>query len=100
MEGDIPFNHIEPVPIDRNADSQVYYDPIIAGSILIPGEAKPIHDYKDYSYYLDAFKYDTFEDGETLYEKYLLRGFRYVHEVQHWLNEKFGWNNLKIRNRK
>lgn len=100
IETAVPFLHIEPVPIDGNADSQVYYDPIVAGSIIRPGEPVPVH-HTDYSYYMDAFKRNTFQnDGETLYKKVVDAKLQYVHEVQHWLRTFFGSSSLRIKHQR
>ncbi len=92
----VPYSHIEPVRIDGVSDKDIYYDPFVAASFIAPGETPPVH-YTDYSYYLEHFKRNTFEgEEETLYDLCVSQKFRYVHEIQHWLRDVYGWDRLMI----
>ena len=92
----IPAKYLEPVPIDGKSDSMVYYDPIVAASLIGPNEAPPVH-HTNYQYYMDAFKKSFYSDGQSMYEIVKKRMYRYVHEVQRWLRKDYGWEDLKIR---
>lgn len=95
---DVPYEFIEPVPIDGVADKQIYYNPIYAGSINKPGDPKPTHYCQEKRYYLESFKLknESFEDESTLYQKFEKAKLQYVHEVQHWLKGIFGGQYLSI----
>ena len=84
-----------PMPINKKRAGNVYYDTIIAASVVGPDDEIPVHS-RDYTYFMDAFKKVTEEDGTTLYELVDQQGFKYVHEVQHWLRERYGADDLKI----
>lgn len=84
-----------PMPINKKRARSVYYDPIIAASVVGPDDDIPVYS-RDYTYFMDAFKKVTEEDGATLYELVEEQGFKYVHEVQHWLRERYGSDDLKI----
>lgn len=86
----------EPVPIDGISDNNVYYDPIVAASIIGPNETPPVHR-TNYEYYLDAFKKSTYPDGRTMYQIVKDRKYKYVHEIQQWLRRDFGWEDLRIK---
>lgn len=85
-----------PLTISKRRAGNVYYDPIIAASFIGPDDDIPVHS-TDYTYFMDAFKRVTEEDDTTLFEHVAGQGFKYVHEVQHWLRERYGTDDLKIR---
>ncbi len=87
---------IEAIPIDGKHDRSIYYDPIVAASIIPPGGKTPIHK-TDYSYYMDSFKACLLEDKETYADLVKKRRYHFVHEVQHWLRSEFGGDDLKTR---
>lgn len=91
----VPMDAIEPVPIDGIADTCIYYDPDIAADIIAPGTTCTDRS-RDYTYYMKSFS-KTNVDGISLRESYDRYGFKYVHEVQHWLKEEYCDNGLKIR---
>lgn len=100
IDMNVPYSHIEPVRIDGVSDKDIYYNPIVSGSVIASGEMRPVH-HIDYSYYLDHFKRNTFDGKEeTLYDLCVSQKFRYVHEIQHWLRSLFGWDRLMINHRK
>lgn len=92
----VGINEIAPVRIDGVQDANIYYDPIVAASFIAPSETPPVH-HTDYSYYLEHFKRNTLEGKEkTLYDLCMSQKFRYVHEIQHWLRDMYGWDRLMI----
>lgn len=84
---------ITAVKMDGQEDKYVYYDPIIAASIVWPGDPVPVH-HKDYTYYLDAQA--TFSHNKTMRDFIAENGFQYVHELQHYLREHYHSDDLKI----
>lgn len=90
----IPISEIEPIPINGEDDYEIYYDPIIAASIIFPGDPVPIHS-KDYSYYFNSFKKHSFQD-KNFQELIKEQGIQYVHQVQHFLSDKFHDDGLRI----
>ena len=97
IEGPVCFEHIEPIPVNGSDDRDIYYDPFIAASFIGSDGLKSALT-TDYSYYLEHFKRNTFEgEEETLYDKCMKQKFRYVHEVQHWLRDIYGWDRLFVK---
>lgn len=97
IEEPVCFEHIEPIPINGSDDIDIYYDPFIAASFIGSDGLKSALT-TDYSYYLEDFKQNTSEgEEETLYDKCMKQKFRYVHEVQHWLRDMYGWDRLFVR---
>lgn len=90
----INIDDIEPIPIDGVHDKNIYYDPVIAASIVTPGQPVPVH-HRDYSYYMDSFKRSTYED-KTFDVLIKDANCQFVHEVQHYLEEEFSSHDLKI----
>lgn len=84
----------EAVPIDGMHDKKVYYDPIIAASIIPPGGKIPVHR-TDYSYFMDKFKNCLNENKKTFADIVKERDYHFVHEVQHWLRDH-GDDGMKI----
>lgn len=84
---------ITAVKMDGQEDRNLYYDPIIAASIVWPGDSVPVH-HKDYTYYLDAQA--TFCRNKTMRDFITENGFKYVHELQHYLREHYQSDDLKI----
>jgi hypothetical protein len=78
---------IEAIPIDGVHDIDIYYVPIVAGSFN--PSSKPQSSIRSYkTYYMDSFKNDKFHD-KTLDELLKDANCRFVHEVQHYLDNKF-----------
>ena len=93
----VSIEHLEPVPVNGSDDEVIYYDPFIAAS-FIGADGKMSEHTTDYSYYLEHFKRNTFEgEEETLYDKCMKQGMRYVHEVQHWLRDMYGWDRMFVK---
>ena len=92
----ITLQDISPVNIDGIEDRSIYYDPIIAASILLQNQPAPIYK-KDYSYYMDSFARCTITNSDkTLKDVIIEQNFRYVHEIQHYLRNEYGSDDLKI----
>ncbi|MPL74385.1 hypothetical protein SDC9_20257 [bioreactor metagenome] len=89
------YEDIEPVPINKIDDKEIYYDPVVAGSFILPGDPAPVIR-KDYSYYLDHFQRCRFKNN-SYYELIRNNNLKYVHEVQHYLLDTFKHDNLRIK---
>lgn len=94
IDNKIPLNSIEPIPIDGVADSSICYAPAIAADFILPGEPIPVH-MKNTSYYVDGFN-TVHVEGHTLKDEFLAKEFRYVHEVQRWLQENGSRDELRV----
>ena len=89
-------SEIEPIPINGKDDFDIYYDPQIAASI---SPRKKMSSYrKDFTYYYDAFE-RSYKDAKNFKEIINDRGYKYVHEIQHFLGEIHQPRALKIRAR-
>ena len=95
LDESISISEVLPLPISKKYAGNVYYDPIIAASIIGPDDEIPVHS-TDYSYFMDAFGRVTEERGTTLRALVEEQKCKYVHEVQHWLRERYGSNDLKV----
>jgi len=93
-KGTLLMSDIEPIQINGKDDLQIFYNPIIAASVIGPNERPPIRK-TDYSYYYDHFKRCFFED-KNFQVHIKERGLQYVHEVQHFLIDEFKDYGLKI----
>lgn len=85
------------IPIDGTHDRDIYYDPIIAASVIAPGQPIPVH-HTDYSYYMDHFSRFTYKD-KSYVELVNEANCQFVHEVQHYMREELGGCELKINHR-
>lgn len=94
----IHVEELRPMPIGRKYAGNIYYDPIIAASVVGVDDEIPVHR-TDYSYFMDAFVRVTEEDETTLLTLVEEQKFKYVHEVQHWLRERYGSDDLKIHHK-
>lgn len=84
---------ITALKMDGQEDKYIYFDPIIAASIVWPGDPVPVH-HKNYTYYLDANA--TFNHDKTMRDFIAENGFKYVHELQHYLRKHYHSDDLKI----
>lgn len=101
VEEELPLSELQPVEANSVEDRWIYYDPIVAASIVFPGEPIPVH-HIDYSYYMDTFE-RNYEGKKTFKELVKKEHLVYVHEIQHYLRKKFHndflrINELKINN--
>lgn len=90
----VPYWDIEPLPIDGKSDRFIYLD-VVAATTVAKESDVPIRKIDKKTYYVDALKKITKEDGTTLYDEYMHQNFQYVHEVQHWLRKK-GYADLRV----
>ncbi len=98
LDEPVLVSDLRPMPIGKNQAGNIYYDPIIAASIVRPGDEIPVYS-RDYTYFLDAFKRVIEPDGTTLRTQADKKSFKYVHEVQHWLRELHGFDDLRIHHK-
>lgn len=73
---------IRPVRIDGEEDRDIYYDPIVAASLIDIGEEIPVVHRDTSEYYMDALKRSYNEYHESYYDEIHYIGARYVHEIQ------------------
>lgn len=90
----IPISEIESIPINGIDDFRIYYDPIIAASIIEYGEPIPIKRV-DRSYYLEAFKKHVYK-GKKFNDLVKEQNLEYVHDVQNFLRREFNKSELRI----
>lgn len=98
FDAPIPVSEIQPLPINKKRAGNVYYDPVIAASVVSLDDVIPVYSV-DYTYFMDSFERVIEEDGSTLLAHVEEQKFKYVHEVQHWLRERYGSDDLKIYHR-
>lgn len=91
----VVYDEIEAIPIDGVHDRPIYYDPIVCASVIAPGESAPIRK-TDYSYYMEKFDNCLDTDKRTFSDVIKEQGYQFVHEVQHWLREECGSDELKV----
>ena len=91
---EVPISELLPVAVDGVEDRWIYFDPIVAASIVFPGEEVPAHR-TDYSYYMEAFE-RCFEGKKSYNELVEKNHLMYVHEVQHWLRKHHHEDRLRI----
>lgn len=77
------FEDIIPVKIDGKEDRDIYYDPIVAASIVTEGEETPVVQRDSSEYYMVSLKKSYDENHESYYDKIHNKGIKYVHEIQH-----------------
>lgn len=98
VEQEVPLVALLPVNVDGIEDRWIYYDPVIAASIVFPGEEIPVYQ-RDYSYYLDAF--EKYYDGKKTFKELVEKAhLLYVHEIQHFFRKKYNEDYLKINDSK
>ena len=74
---------ILPVKIDGKEDRDIYYDPIIAASIVTEGEEIPVIQRDSSEYYMVSLKKSYDENHESYYDRIHNKEMKYVHEIQH-----------------
>lgn len=94
VEGTISLYKIEAVPIDGIHDINIYYDPIVAASLIPSGGKVPVHT-SNFSYYMENFKKHFLSNNKSYSDIVKERNYHFVHEVQHWLRT-MNDNGLKI----
>lgn len=91
----VGLDEIDAIPIDGVHDRSIYYDPIVCASVIGPGESAPIRK-TDYSYYMKKFENCLDTNKRTFSDVIKEQGYQFVHEVQHWLREECGSDELKV----
>lgn len=91
---DVPMSELLPVAVDGVEDRWIYFDPMIAASIVFPGDEVPAHQ-TDYSYYMEALEH-CFEGKKSYKEIVEKEHLLYVHEIQHYLRKHHQADDLKI----
>ena len=76
------LDDIRPVRIDGEEDRDIYYDPIVAASIIDIGEAISVVHRDTSEYYMDALKNSYNEHHVSYYDEIHYIEARYVHEIQ------------------
>lgn len=94
----VHINELSSMPVGKKYAGNVYYDPIISASVIGLNDEIPVHS-TDYSYFMDAFGRVIKEDGVRLLALVKEQRFKYVHEVQHWLRDRYGTDDLKIHHK-
>lgn len=96
IEEMLPLSAIAPIPANGVDDKEIYYDPIVAAStIRSPHDPVPTHR-TNYTYYLDQLRDCTWE-GKPFQEMMSEQKFEYVHEIQHFLHDRYHDEGLKIQ---
>lgn len=90
------MENLRPVFIDDEVSQNIYYDPNMAAPIVKPGEPIPAFQ-TNYDYFMKHFENCYDEERVSFRERVEQKGFLYVHEVQHWLREELGTDDLKMR---
>lgn len=88
VQQEVPKSEIKPVNVDGVEDRWIYYYPIIAASIVFPGEEVSASK-TDYSYYMDAFEHCYDEKQKSYKELVSKANLFYVHDIQHYLRKRF-----------
>ena len=86
---------LRPVFIDDEVSKNIYYDPVDAAEIMKEEESTPVHRV-DYRYFMRQFESVLDYEDVSFKQRVEQKGFLYVHEVQHWLREEYGGDELKM----
>lgn len=87
---------LRPVFIDDDVSQLIYYDPVVAAPTVGWTDPVPTHQV-DYSFFMKHFENCWDYNDVSFKERVEKKRFIYVHEVQHWLREEFGSDDLKMR---
>lgn len=87
---------LRPVFIDDEVSKNIYYDPVAAAGTMREGESTPVHRV-DYRHFMRHFESVLDYEEVSFKQRVEQKGFLYVHEVQHWLREEYGSDDLKMR---
>ncbi len=93
----MPFSkqELRPVFIDDEVSHRIYYDPVVAASTIAPGTSVPSYQ-TNYDYFMKHFENCLDFEEVSFKQRVEQKGFLFVHEVQHWLREEFGSDDLKM----
>ena len=89
-------DELRPVFIDDEVSQNIYYAPTSAAPTIKPNEPIPASR-TNYDFFMDHFENCFDYDEVSFKERVEQKRFLYVHEVQHWLREEFGSDDLKMR---
>lgn len=95
IEGLVPYDNIEPVSITDKDAKYVYFECVVAASMIDTFDQIPIRTI-DKSYFMDAFMKVRSKDKTLYYDIVKHAKFDYVHEVQHWLRRNGDRSELRI----
>lgn len=98
LDTQVSVREIRPMPIDKKRAGNIYYDPVIAASVVSMDDEIPVYS-SDYTYFMDSFERLKDANGSTLLAHVEKQNFKYVHEIQHWLRGRYGSDDLKIHHR-
>ena len=87
---------LRPVFIDDEVSHRIYYDPAVAASTIAPGQSVPSYQ-TNYDYFMKHFENCLDFEDVSFKQRVEQKGFLFVHEVQHWLREEFGSDDLKMQ---
>lgn len=96
IEGYVPIQDIEAIPVDGEHDRNLYYDPIIMAPYVSPGQPLPVLNSHSGEYYMDGLENTRMPDGNTIKSVVLQNNCQFVHEVQHCLRRKLQKDDLKL----
>ena len=51
LDAPVALSEVQPMPISKKYASNIYYDPVIAASVVRPGDEIPVYN-RDYTYFL------------------------------------------------
>lgn len=89
------WEDLRPVFIDDEVSHHIYYDPVVAASTIAPGTSVPSYQ-TNYDYFMKHFENCLDFEEVSFKQRVEQKGLLYVHEVQHWLREEFGSDDLKM----
>ncbi len=98
LDEPVTISDVLPVTISKRTAGNIYYDPVIAASIVRSGDEIPAYS-TDYTYFMEHFERVLESDGSTFRTRVEEQEFKYVHELQHWMREKGGSDDLKIHHK-
>lgn len=87
VECQVPSSKVFPVRIDGVEDRNVFYNPMIAASIVPDGKELPSYNVDEDEYYIEHLKKCSDSDGRRYYDILQDKQLSYVHEIQHELPE-------------
>lgn len=86
---------LRPVFIDDEVSQNIYYDPTIAAPTVAVGQPLPTFQ-TNHDYFMKQFESILDYNDVSFKQRVEQKGFLYVHEVQHWLREEYGSDDLKM----
>lgn len=89
------YDAIEAVLIGSQEDAAIYYVPMIAADVVKVDAPLPEH-ITYFRNYLWHFKDVNNSKGESYYDLIYSKGLRFVHEVQHWMQDEEKEQGLQI----